>query len=75
MNNVINFNGNDNKIVSYIEFEKIINSIGLNWYGIQNWSRNDLDLFEEKFNGFTCEPCENGMKIWDLNYDYQNQSN
>lgn len=70
MNSTINFEGKDQKVVSYKEFEQILNSVGMNWYGIKNWTRGNLDLFETKFDGITCEPFKNGMKIWNLNFDY-----
>lgn len=68
----IEMNGNDNKVVTFKEFEIIIHSISLGWYGIENWKSIDLDIFEHKFDGFTCEPFENGMKIWDRNFNYSN---
>lgn len=70
MSKTIDFESKDQKVVTYQEFEQILNSIGMNWFGIENWSRSDLDLFEKKFDGLTCEPFENGIKIWDLNFDY-----
>lgn len=67
----INLEGKDSKVVNFQEFEQILSSVSMNWHGIENWSRGDLDLFEDKFDGFTCEPFEGGlMKIWDLNFDY-----
>lgn len=67
---LISFDGRDQKVVSFDVFEKILNFIGMNWYGAKNWSRNDLDLFEDKLDGLTCEPSDNGMKIWLINFDY-----
>jgi hypothetical protein len=71
----IELNGKDSKVVTFDEFETLISSIGLYWYGIENWSRIDLDIFEDIFDGFTCESFEDGMKIWDRNFDYSNLYN
>jgi len=70
MKAIIKFEGKDQKVISYKEFEQILNSVDMNWYGIKYWSSGDLTLFEEKFDGLTCNPVESGMKIWDLNFDY-----
>lgn len=66
----IELNGKDSKIVSFSEFEKILNSVEMNWYGVKNWNGSDIRLFEEKYDGFTCEPVKNGMKIWNRIFDY-----
>jgi hypothetical protein len=67
---LISFEGKGQKVVSFDVFEKTLKIIGMNWYGIKNWSRMDLDLFEQKLDGLTCEPFESGMNIWDRNFDY-----
>jgi hypothetical protein len=69
-NELISFDGKNQKVVSFDVFEKILAIIGMNWHGVKNWSRIDLDLFEDKLDSLTCEPFENGMKIWDRNFDY-----
>jgi hypothetical protein len=70
MKTTIEMNGLDSKELTFQEFESLINQVGMNWYGLDNWTRGDLDLFEEKFDGFTCEPIDGKMKIWDRNFDY-----
>lgn len=60
----------DNKVISFNEFKSLLNTVGMNWYGLSNWTGSDLSMFEEKFDGFTCEPTDNGMRIWDRNFDY-----
>lgn len=70
MKTKIDFNGNDHIVVSYDEFETIINAVGMNWYGLENWTGSDLSSFENKLEGLTCEPSQNGMKIWNRNFDY-----
>jgi hypothetical protein len=64
--------GKDSKVISFSDFKGIIKNAGMNWYGISNWTGSDVVMFEEKFDGFTCEPSNDGMKIWDRNFDYSN---
>lgn len=67
----LNLNKKDRKELNFNEFETLLNTVGMNWYGVDNWTRGDLDLFETKINGFTVEPTDNNtMKVWDINYDY-----
>jgi hypothetical protein len=46
----VNFNNEATKIVTVKELETIMNSIGMNWYGFENVSINDREMFEEKTN-------------------------
>jgi len=64
--------GTDSKVISYKAFELLLRDMNIGWIGVKYWNRADLDLFEEKADGFTVEPFENGMKIWDRNFDYSN---
>ena len=72
LNSLLIFDGKDHVVVSCEVFKQVLSVAGLNWYGIENWSRMDLDLFETKFDGLTCEPFENSMKIWNRYFDYSN---
>ena len=49
MNSTINFEGKDQKVVSYKEFEQILNSVGMQWYGIKNWIFLLLKLLNKKY--------------------------
>lgn len=72
MNN-LQLMGEDKKEVTFAEFKKILLTIGMCWYGVENWTGIDLSLFEESFDGFTVEPTKNDtMMIWDRNFDYSN---
>lgn len=67
----IKLNAKDRKEVNFNDFKTLLSTVGMGWYGIENWTRGDLDLFETKFEGFTVEPTNNNtMRIWDVNYDY-----
>ncbi len=67
----IELNNKDQKELSFKEFKSLLATVGMGWYGTNNWTRGDLDLFESKFDGYSVEPTNNKtMRIWNVNYDY-----
>lgn len=67
----INFNNQPTIIITIKEFEKLMNSINLNFYGFLYMSISDRDTFEEKTN-MSFENLKNGnVKLHDLNYDWE----
>jgi len=67
----IQLNGKDSKELNFNEFKTLISKVGMNWYGAKNITRSDIEMFEDKFDGFTFELTNNNsIKIWDLDFDY-----
>ena len=67
----VNFNNEATKIVTVKELENLFNSIGLNWYGWNNVSINDRDIFEDKMQ-MVFEPTKDGMvRLHDDNFVWE----
>lgn len=67
----IEFNNKENKKITISEFESLMNTIGLNFYGFKNISTNDRDLFEDKLNA-SFEFLKDGtIVLHDLNYTWE----
>lgn len=67
----VNFNNEATKIVTVKELETIMNSIGMKWYGFENVSTNDREMFEEKTN-ISFEPTKYGkVRLHDTNFVWE----
>jgi hypothetical protein len=68
---LIDFNNEPTKIVTVEEFENIMNSVGLNWYGWDNFSVRDREMFEEKTD-MSFSPMGDGkVKLHDDNFIWE----
>jgi hypothetical protein len=68
---MVNFRNKPDTLITIQEFEKLFNSIGLKWYGWSQLSTKDRDFFEDKMN-ISFEPTKEGMvKLYDLNFNYE----
>ena len=67
----VNFNNEATKIVTVKELETIMNSVGMSWYGFENVSINDREIFEEKTN-ISFEPKNDGkVRLHDINFVWE----
>ena len=69
---LIEMDGEEKKMLSYQEFEELLAIVGMGWYGIDNWTGGDLELFEEYFPVVSPHPnYKTGeMCLWNNKYDY-----
>ncbi len=67
----INFNNQPTKVITVEEFELLMNSVNLKFYGFDNISVNDRDTFEERTD-ISFSPMQDGnVKLHDLNYEWE----
>ena len=68
---MIQFNNNPTLKVTEQELVKVLNSIGLNWYGSENLTTNDMQLIEDKLD--VCLEIKQNKDIifHDLNYNFE----
>ena len=68
---MIQFNNNPTLKVTEQELVKVLNSIGLNWYGSENLTTNDMQIIEDKLD--VCLEIRQNKDIifHDLNYNWE----
>lgn len=68
---MIQFNNNPTLKVTEQELIKVLNSIGLNWYGSENLTTNDMQIIEDKLD--VCLEIRQNKDIifHDLNYNWE----